>query len=237
MSDSATLWTVAYQAPPSMGFSTRILEWVAVPSSRGSSPPRDWTCISYVSCIGRQFFTASSTARLFCKVTSVLEYQLLHILTNTRYSHSYPVNLSLSLFIIIIIIFGFSESQRAPPIVILFNFSHCVLFVHSADVFSFFHFPIVTWTFFRILVWFIYSIFEHIWAHVYLPFNNSNHSWTEFTNFSSLYSQFPEKLSFLVKSLFFFSNCQETLKFFWGFLFCCFWGGCFGFLTCSSFCV
>ena len=27
------------------------LEWVAVSSSRGSSPPRDWTC---VSCIGRQ---------------------------------------------------------------------------------------------------------------------------------------------------------------------------------------
>ena len=33
---------------------TRMLEWVAVPSSRGSSPPRDWTHVSYVSCIGRQ---------------------------------------------------------------------------------------------------------------------------------------------------------------------------------------
>ena len=31
----------------------RILEWVALPSSRGSSPSRDWTHISYVSCIGR----------------------------------------------------------------------------------------------------------------------------------------------------------------------------------------
>ena len=31
----------------------RILEWVAMPSSRGSSHPRDWTHISYVSCIGR----------------------------------------------------------------------------------------------------------------------------------------------------------------------------------------
>ena len=30
----------------------RILEWVAVPSSRGSSWPRDWTHISYVSSIG-----------------------------------------------------------------------------------------------------------------------------------------------------------------------------------------
>ena len=30
----------------------RILEWVAIPSSRGSSWPRNWTSI-YVSCIGR----------------------------------------------------------------------------------------------------------------------------------------------------------------------------------------
>ena len=32
----------------------RILEWVAMPSSRGPSPPRDRTHISYVSCTGRQ---------------------------------------------------------------------------------------------------------------------------------------------------------------------------------------
>ena len=31
----------------------RILEWVAMPSSRGSSQPKDRTCVSYVSCIGR----------------------------------------------------------------------------------------------------------------------------------------------------------------------------------------
>ena len=31
----------------------RILEWVAMSSSRGSSLPGDWICISYVSCIGR----------------------------------------------------------------------------------------------------------------------------------------------------------------------------------------
>ena len=31
----------------------RLLEGVAMPSSRGSSQPRDRTCISYVSCIGR----------------------------------------------------------------------------------------------------------------------------------------------------------------------------------------
>ena len=32
----------------------RILEWVAMPSSRGSSQPRNQSCVSYVSCTGRQ---------------------------------------------------------------------------------------------------------------------------------------------------------------------------------------
>ena len=31
----------------------RILEWVAMPSCRGSSQPRDWTHVSYISCTGR----------------------------------------------------------------------------------------------------------------------------------------------------------------------------------------
>ena len=35
-------------------FQARILEWVAIFSSRGSSQVRDQTCISYVSCISRQ---------------------------------------------------------------------------------------------------------------------------------------------------------------------------------------
>ena len=37
----------------------RILEWVAIPFSKGSSWTRDWTCVSYVSA-GR-FFTTSDT--------------------------------------------------------------------------------------------------------------------------------------------------------------------------------
>ena len=31
----------------------RTLEWVAMPSSRGSSQPRGWTCVSCISCGGR----------------------------------------------------------------------------------------------------------------------------------------------------------------------------------------
>ena len=51
----ATPWMIVFQAPLSMGIlQARILEWVVMPSSRGSSQPRDGTCVSYVSCIGRQ---------------------------------------------------------------------------------------------------------------------------------------------------------------------------------------
>ena len=55
------LWTVAHQVPLSMGIlRARILEWVAMSSSRGSSQPRDQTHVSSVSCIGRWFFTTSA---------------------------------------------------------------------------------------------------------------------------------------------------------------------------------
>ena len=39
----------------------RILEWIAMPSSRGSSWPRDGTCISCVFCIEGGFFTHWAT--------------------------------------------------------------------------------------------------------------------------------------------------------------------------------
>ena len=55
VSDAATLWAGACQAPLVHGISqARILEWVAISFSRGSSWPRDWTHISWVSCIGRR---------------------------------------------------------------------------------------------------------------------------------------------------------------------------------------
>ena len=44
MLDSAIPWTAAHQAPLSMQILQAILlEWVAMPSSRGSSQPRDQT--------------------------------------------------------------------------------------------------------------------------------------------------------------------------------------------------
>ena len=54
-----TPWTVAHQAPVSIGIlQARILAWVAMPSSRESSQPRDWT---QDSCIAGEFFTTRTT--------------------------------------------------------------------------------------------------------------------------------------------------------------------------------
>ena len=54
----ATPWTVAHQAPLSMGIlQVRILEWVAIPFSRGSSWPGDWTGVSCIACTAVWFFT------------------------------------------------------------------------------------------------------------------------------------------------------------------------------------
>ena len=59
MSNSVTPWTVARQDPLSMGIpQARIPEWVAMPSSRGSSQPKDRTQVSRIA--GR-FFTVCAT--------------------------------------------------------------------------------------------------------------------------------------------------------------------------------
>ena len=47
----------------------RILEWVVMPSLRGSSHPRDWTCFSYVSCISWLFFTTNATREAYIYVS------------------------------------------------------------------------------------------------------------------------------------------------------------------------
>ena len=42
----------------------RILEWVAMPSSRWHLRPRNWTCVSCVSCIVAGFFTTEPLWKL-----------------------------------------------------------------------------------------------------------------------------------------------------------------------------
>ena len=50
VSDSVTPWTIAHQAPLSMGIQQAgILEWVAMSSSRGSSQTGNQTQISHIA--------------------------------------------------------------------------------------------------------------------------------------------------------------------------------------------
>ena len=57
-----TLWDSKGYSPPGSSvhgiLPARILEWVAIPFSRGSSPPSNWT---WVSCIAGGFFTIWAT--------------------------------------------------------------------------------------------------------------------------------------------------------------------------------
>ena len=67
----------------SMGFSmTRILEWVAIFYSRGSSCPRDQTHISLISCIGKWILhhlgnPVNIVLLRFYKLTHAVYYQYL----------------------------------------------------------------------------------------------------------------------------------------------------------------
>ena len=60
--ECTTPWTIPSETPLSMEFfQARILEWVAIYSSRDSSPPRNWTRVSCVSCIGRHVLYHGTT--------------------------------------------------------------------------------------------------------------------------------------------------------------------------------
>ena len=69
-----TLWNPMAYSPPVSSvhriLQARILERAAIPSSRGSSWPRHWTCISCISCIGRRVLHTSAT----CEALNAMPY-------------------------------------------------------------------------------------------------------------------------------------------------------------------
>ena len=77
VSDFVTSWIVACQTPLPMGIlQARILEWVAMPSSKGSSQPRDQTQVSYIA---GGFFTFWATreapiGELNLKISKIWEH-------------------------------------------------------------------------------------------------------------------------------------------------------------------
>ena len=75
ISDSATLWTIARQDPLSMGnLQAKIPEWVAMPSSRGPSPPRgsNLGLLWLLHCRQILYHWAAGEAHAFHKTISVV---------------------------------------------------------------------------------------------------------------------------------------------------------------------
>ena len=85
-----TTWTVAHQTPLSMGIlQVRILEWIALPSSRGSSQPRDQT---QVFCTAGGLFTIWATREVHmcvCVCMHIYIYIYTHTHTHSRILLSY----------------------------------------------------------------------------------------------------------------------------------------------------
>ena len=68
-----TTWTVACQAPLSMGIlQARILRWVAISSSRGSSQPRDQTQVSHIA---DRLFTTEPPGKSLCRLLLLIKQQ------------------------------------------------------------------------------------------------------------------------------------------------------------------
>ena len=77
MSSSATPWTLAHQAPLSMAIlQARILESVAMPSSRGSSQPRDQAHNFYVFCTGQVGFLPLAPPGKLMLLISIINQQM-----------------------------------------------------------------------------------------------------------------------------------------------------------------
>ena len=86
--DWATPWTVASQAP--LGEFSRQAYWsgFAISYSRGSSWPRDWTCISCIFCIGRQILYHCTTWETLRTSTESYNPSVIILSDSLQWTHS-----------------------------------------------------------------------------------------------------------------------------------------------------
>ena len=83
--DSATPWTVACQTPLSRKFFRHeILEWVAISSSRESSPPPgiELTSLEFPVLAGKLFTTAPPPGKAFTNLQILRDFILINGKTN-----------------------------------------------------------------------------------------------------------------------------------------------------------
>ena len=95
-SNSATPRTVAHQAPLAMGFlQAKTLEWIAMPSSMGSSQPRSLMPLA----LAGQFFTTSATGEaLYMHVRSIQSLSRVQLFA-TPWAAAPQASLSIVLFV------------------------------------------------------------------------------------------------------------------------------------------
>ena len=58
-------------------FQARILEWVAISFSRGSSSSRDWTRVSCISCIGKQILYQGATWEALIILYNIIQISII----------------------------------------------------------------------------------------------------------------------------------------------------------------
>ena len=101
-----TIWNPMHCSPPDSSvhriLQARILEWIAMPSSRESSQPRDGTWIFKSPALAGGFFTASATweAYIYLYIYNIYLYIYIYILLYITYTHLYTTS-SLSIYLLI----------------------------------------------------------------------------------------------------------------------------------------
>ena len=75
---------------------SRILDWVAMPTSRGSSQPRDQTHISCVSCFADGVFTVNTTREAL--KSGIYSYRFIHTSLSLSFASFLDLVLELSMF-------------------------------------------------------------------------------------------------------------------------------------------
>ena len=92
----STLCDPGNWSPPGLSvhgiLQARILEWTVISSSRGSSPPRDWTHVSWVSCTGRRILYHYATGKHFSALR-LFKLILLHVANSYNGANCYITNI------------------------------------------------------------------------------------------------------------------------------------------------
>ena len=126
-------------------FQARVLEWVAIPFSRGSSRPRDWTHVSWVSCIAGRILTTEPLGKSF----SCAYWPFIYLIWSNICSESLPKFLLIYFSFYCLLIWTLVKIMDSIY-KSLIRFIICKYFLHSV---SFFPFLKVSFEAQEILIW------------------------------------------------------------------------------------